>query len=498
MTSGTPPDPMHATATAHGGAGPPPPEPTRMSDIDPLELKRRRPDWSASLPLTRVQQAVLFVGSLLVLGCAIRWPTRTGLVFVALATVFYLVVTIYKLWIIASSVRHGAAFSFTPEEIAADGERDWPIVTILVPMYREPEVFPQMVRALAALDYPADRKDVQFLLEEDDQATLEAARATTLPQGFRLTIPPPSFPRTKPKACNFGLALALGEYLVIYDAEDRPEPDQLKKAVMAFERSGPEVACVQSCLNFYNADHNWLTKFFAGDYSAWFDLQLPGLAARKAVIPLGGTSNHFRTSVLRDLYGWDAYNVTEDCDLGVRLCRVGYHTVMLDTTTWEEACSSLPFWIRQRTRWIKGYIQTYFVHMRNPWRLWRELGTVNFLHFQLLIGGVCLSFLINPIFWAMAMIWFLFRPIGLDNLFPGPIFAMGMLCLFVGNFLFVYIHLLGCYRRGYDRLMAFNLLTPFYWMLMSISGWRAFLQFFSNPFLWEKTQHALHGKKGAS
>jgi cellulose synthase/poly-beta-1,6-N-acetylglucosamine synthase-like glycosyltransferase len=421
---------------------------------------------------------------------------RTGQVFIAVATIFYLIVTGYKLWIIGSSARVGARYKFTPEQIAAEGDRDWPIYSILIPMYKEPEVLPQMLRALLALDYPLACKDVQFLLEEDDVATLEAARALDMPPEFRVTVIPESFPRTKPKACNIGLALAKGEYLVIYDAEDKPEPDQLKKAVMSFERASKKVVCIQSSLNFYNSGHNWLTRFFAGDYSAWFDLQLPGLAARNAVIPLGGTSNHFRTSVLRELHGWDAYNVTEDCDLGVRLCRAGYLTSMLETTTWEEACSSLPFWIRQRTRWIKGYIQTYFVHMRNPWRLWRELGTVNFIHFQILIGGVFVSFMLNPIFWVMALAWFAIRPVGLDALFPGPIFAAGTLCLFVGNFLFIYINLLGCYRRRYDRIMWFNLLTPFYWMLMSVSGWRAFFQFFSNPFLWEKTQHALHANTG--
>ena len=358
-------------------------------------------------------------------------------------------------------------------------------------MYKEPEVIPQMVRGLMDMDYPTDRMDVQLLLEEDDEATLAAARATPMPPSFRVTVVPPSFPRTKPKACNIGLGLARGEYLVIYDAEDRPEPDQLRKAVLAFEAAGPKVACVQSCLNFYNPRQNLLTRFFTGDYSSWFDLQLPGLAARKAVIPLGGTSNHFRTAILRDLLGWDAYNVTEDCDLGVRLCRAGYTTAMVDTTTWEEACSSVPFWIRQRTRWIKGYIQTWFVHMRSPLRLLRELGLRNFLHFQALVGGVCLSFLLNPIFWALALLWFLVRPAGIDRLFPGPVFAIGAFCLFAGNFLFVYTILLGCYRRRQDRLLWANLLAPFYWVLMSVAGWRAFFQFFRNPFLWEKTQHAL-------
>jgi len=192
--------------------------------------------------------------------------------------------------------------------------------------------------------------------------------------------------------------------------------------------------------------------------------------------------------------GWDAYNVTEDCDLGVRLGRAGYATRMLETTTWEEACSSLRFWIKQRTRWQKGYIQTWFVHMRNPLTLCKELGFVNFLHYHLLIGGVIFSALVNPFFWLMALVWFVFRPEGVAQLFPGPIFAAGAACLFLGNFVFVYINLLGCCKRKNDDLMVWALLTPVYWVMMSYSGWRAFIQFFRAPFVWEKTQHGLMKK----
>jgi cellulose synthase/poly-beta-1,6-N-acetylglucosamine synthase-like glycosyltransferase len=312
-----------------------------------------------------------------------------------------------------------------------------------------------------------------------------------LPTGFRVTLVPPSFPRTKPKACNVGLALARGEYLVIYDAEDRPETDQLKKAVAGFRRAGKRVVCLQCRLNFYNPRHNLLTRWFTGEYSAWFDLALPGLSSLGAVIPLGGTSNHFVVSTLRELLGWDAYNVTEDCDLGVRVCRAGYGTRMLNSTTWEEACASLPFWIRQRTRWLKGYIQTYMVHMRRPVRLLRDLGWRNFAHFQLLIGGIVFSFLINPLFWALALVWFCFRSEALTGLFPVPVFAMGAACLFAGNFAFVYTAAAGCYRRGYYDLVTHALLAPLYWMLMSVSGWRACLQFLVNPFYWEKTRHGI-------
>ncbi len=462
-----------------------------VADIDPLELSRQRPEWSASQPMTRPQKAFLVVLLAFVAVSFICAPLKAAQGLIAVCTLFYVVSTLYKFVVIRASLSPSAILRFSAKEIADCEPREWPVFSILVPMYKEPETVKQMVASLAAMDYPADKKDVQILLEADDEVTLAAARALTLPSGFRVTEIPKSFPRTKPKACNIGLHLAKGEYLVIYDAEDLPEKDQLKKAVLAFENSPEKVVCVQSRLNYYNPQQNVLTRWFTAEYSAWFDLQLPGLAALGAVIPLGGTSNHFKTKTLQALMGWDAYNVTEDCDLGVRLGRAGYATRMLETTTWEEACSDLRFWIKQRTRWQKGYIQTWFVHMRSPLRLIKELGAVNFLHYQLLVGGGTFSVLINPLFWAMALVWFVFRPEGVAQLFPGPVFAAGAACLFLGNFVFIYINLLGCCKRKRDGLMWWSLLTPVYWVMMSYSGWRAFIQFFRDPFVWEKTQHGL-------
>jgi cellulose synthase/poly-beta-1,6-N-acetylglucosamine synthase-like glycosyltransferase len=467
----------------------------RAAACDPLALAHQRPEWSAREPLSREQRlALISVTGAAILAAALA-PLAIARAFVLICTLLYLALACYKLALIHAATRPGAALCFTPEELAARANRPWPRYSILVPLYREPETLPRLARALRALDYPEEQKEIQLLLEADDAPTIAAARALQLPPAFRLTIVPPSFPRTKPKACNIGLHQAGGEYLVIYDADDQPEPDQLKKAVLAFESSPANVACVQSSLNYDNPRQNLLTRWFTAEYSAWFDLQLPGLAVCGAPVPLGGTSNHLRTAALRELYGWDAYNVAEDCDLGIRLHRAGWRTRMLATTTWEEACASLPFWIRQRTRWQKGYIQTWFVHMRNPWKLLRELGPVNFCHYHLLIGGVTFSVRANPVFWLMALVWFVLRPEGVARLFPGPVFAAGAICLFLGNFVFIYVNLLGNCKRKNDDLMKWSLLTPIYWMMMSYSGWRAFIQFFRAPFVWEKTQHGLV-KKG--
>ena len=467
----------------------------KLKGIDPLQLAHERPEMSACVPMTRTQKILMYATLLLAVAGLIVSPWHTARAFVFCSTVFYLVFTLYKLMLVRMSVVSDSQIHISKKELASVIDDDLPIYSVLVPMYLEPESLAEIVKSLDKMDYPADKKDVQFLLEEDDEETLKEAERVSMPQGFSVTVVPESHPRTKPKACNFGLELAKGEYLVVYDAEDRPEPDQLKKAVQAFRQVAENVVCLQSKLNFYNPRQNLLTRWFTAEYSAWFDLSLPGLSAIGAVMPLGGTSNHFVTSVLKDMMGWDAYNVTEDCDLGVRIHRMGYRTRMLDSSTWEEACSSFPYWIKQRTRWLKGYIQTYLVHMRHPVLLLRELGVWNFMNFQLLIAGIIISFLINPIFWTLALLWFFLRLEILVTLFPGVVFAMGAVCLFAGNFVFAYTCALGCYKRGYYDLVKYAVLSPIYWLFMSYSGWRAFLQFFTNPFYWEKTKHGLNTEK---
>jgi cellulose synthase/poly-beta-1,6-N-acetylglucosamine synthase-like glycosyltransferase len=461
---------------------------------DPLLLSKLKPDMSAREPLTTGQRAGFITGCLVLLALFAWRPTAAARVFILLATVFYLVITVYKLALVWFSTVGHAEVGVTPAELEALSDAELPVYSVLVALYREPETIGRLVEALRSLDYPESKKDVQLLLEEDDTETRAAADMLTLPPGFRITIVPPSFPRTKPKACNIGLAQARGRYLALYDAEDRPEPDQLRKAVAAFRRVGPDVACLQAKLNFYNPRQNLLTRWFAAEYAAWFDLALPGLSTLGSIIPLGGTSNHFVTARLRELFGWDAYNVTEDCDLGIRIFRAGFRSRTLNSTTWEEACSATHYWIAQRTRWVKGYIQTYLVHMRHPWRLLRELGLGNVLTFHLLLGGLVFSLLVNPLFWLLALLWMAFRVDLLTHLFPGPVFAMGAVCLFAGNFTFVYVGAVACYKRGYYDLVKYALLAPIYWVLMSVAGWRALFQFFSNPFLWEKTRHGLYSE----
>lgn len=464
---------------------------THNTDLPTVEEMISPPPEEQARKLTNTGQRVFWGVVLLALAVcfAVTWR-ETLLWFNAAMTAFYLIVTVYKLFIIQASVRSDSQIVVTPEEIAALDESTLPRYTLLIPLFHESEVFEHLIASLSALDYPKDKLQILLLMEETDDETRAAYERLQPTAPFEGVVVPDSYPRTKPKACDIGLSRATGDYLVIYDAEDRPEPDQLKKAVIAFRQSKENVVCIQAKLNFYNREHNLLTKWFTGEYSTWFDLYLPGLGRCDAPIPLGGTSNHFHLPTLIELGGWDCYNVAEDCDLGVRLYKHGYRTRMLDSTTWEEACGSFGFWIRQRSRWIKGYIQTFFVHTRRPFSsIWR-LGPRRYAHFLMLTGGMFFAYMINPFYWALTLLWVIYRT-ELGAYFPPAVFIMGFLCLFAGNFAFIYTGMLGCCRRGYYHLVKYALLVPPYWAMMSIAAWKAAWQLVTKPHYWEKTKHGL-------
>ncbi len=454
-----------------------------------LRVLYERPDECAYWTLSGRQKAAAGFGLLLLVAALVWQPLGTLIVVNGALIVFYLMHGGYKFYLVWLSLDRPAAVEVTPQQLSALTEADLPSYTVLVPMYREATVLPELVQALQRLDYPPDKLDILLLLEEDDGETHQACQRITLPAHFQVITIPDSAPKTKPKACNVGLEVTQSDFLVIYDAEDRPEPDQLKKAVVAFQQAPDNVACIQAKLNYYNQRQNLLTKWFTAEYSVWFDLFLPGLTASGAPIPLGGTSNHFRTAVLKQLGGWDPFNVTEDCDLGVRLHKHGYRTLMMDSTTWEEANCRLFSWLRQRSRWVKGYQQTYLVHMRHPLRLLRQLGPANFFSFQMTVGGSVLCFLVNPVYWALTAVWFASHWPVLSALFPSVIYPLGVFCLYVGNFIFLYLAIAGCMNRQYYDLVKFAVLSPLYWLLMSIGAYKGVLQMLLRPHYWEKTDH---------
>jgi cellulose synthase/poly-beta-1,6-N-acetylglucosamine synthase-like glycosyltransferase/putative flippase GtrA len=453
--------------------------------------------YSARVTATPFQRRVvigLAVVMVIVLAAALLGFNGPLLVVLGLVTALYFVDLLFCAYLVTDAMRRKNRATDT-------GTRQlesWPMYTVLCPMYRETAVLPQFVAAMTRLDYPAESLQVLLLLEEDDVGTIEFARRITLPANFEVAVVPNIAPKTKPKACNFGLRFARGEYVVIFDAEDVPEPDQLKKAATSFADLPSRVACLQAPLNFYNPRQNVLTRLFTAEYSLWFDLIMLGLQRLNGPIPLGGTSNHFRTEVLRSIGGWDVYNVTEDADVGIRLYKHGFRTAMLDSTTFEEANSSLPNWIRQRSRWIKGYLQTLLVHTRGGWDF-RRTRDPHFFTFLLIIGGKAVVTFINPLMWAITISYVLFRAsIGhdIESLYPAPVFYPAVFTLLLGNLLFVYTFLLGSARRGDYDLIKYGLLAPFYWLLMSVAACKALWQLVREPHYWEKTEHGLHLHSG--
>ncbi len=448
-----------------------------------------KPEHSAKYTVTRSQKRTILVCLGVVVLALILAPMPTAIVLMSIATALYTLTFLFKflLTLVGSSRRVDMVIS--DEAVASLPDRDLPVYSVLVPMYKEARVLPLLAKALQGLDYPASKVEIKLVLEEDDDETINAAKALDLPGNFEIIRVPPSQPKTKPKACNYALQFCRGEFLTIYDAEDQPEPDQLKKAVLAFRTAETNLACVQARLNYFNRGENWLTKMFTLEYSQWFDFMLPGLDYLKVPIPLGGTSNHFRLSALRQVNGWDPYNVTEDADLGVRLAQEGYTVGVINSTTYEEANGVLPSWVKQRSRWIKGYMQTWLVHMRHPVHLYRSIGPLGFFSFHFFIGTPAFTVLLNPILWGITLLMYVaqWEPFGF--LFPEPFGTMAVFNLVVGNLFLVYFGVVAALKRRYFDLVAVGVTLPFYWVLHSVAGYKAFKQLISNPHYWEKTEH---------
>lgn len=434
--------------------------------------------------------------AVLLLGLVIS-PLIVGIVITTFLTILYFADNIFTLYLVSKSLRKPPEIESSAQEIAALKDEELPVYTIFCPLYKEAHMLPGFLKAMNAIEWPKEKLDVMLLLEENDPQTVEAAKAMDLPSHVRIVVVPDSLPKTKPKACNYGLNFTKGEYVVIYDAEDIPDPYQLKKAFLAFRRVDPSVRCLQAKLNYFNPKQNLLTRLFTAEYSLWFDVMLPGLQSIDTSIPLGGTSNHFRTRDLLELEGWDPFNVTEDCDLGVRIFKRGYRTAIIESVTLEEANSKYGNWLRQRSRWIKGYIQTYLVHMRHPIDFFKTNGRHAFI-FQMVVGGKIISMLINPFLWLITASYFLFRTFvgpAIEALYPPYIFYIATVSLLFGNFLYIYYYMIGAAKRGHFDIVKYVFLVPFYWLMVSIAAFIAAYQLIAKPYYWEKTNHGLHLKK---
>ncbi|MDQ7069958.1 MAG: glycosyltransferase [Rhodobacterales bacterium] len=395
--------------------------------------------------------------------------------------------------IIAAALRTAAFIAHfrrspPPETAEKVGDQRLPKVSVLVPLFGETEIAGALIARLSRLTYPKALLDVVLVLEENDALTRDTLAAIELPRWMRTVEVPEGSPKTKPRAMNYALDFCDGDIIGIWDAEDAPEPDQIDKIAARFLRAPPEVACLQGILDYYNSRQNWLARCFTIEYATWFRLMLPGMSRLGFAIPLGGTTLFFRRNALEELGGWDAHNVTEDADLGFRLARHGYRTEMIETVTGEEAnCHVLP-WIRQRSRWLKGYMVTYLVHMRAPTTLYRQLGARKFWGFQAHFITALSQFFLAPFLWSFWLILF-GLPHPLNGVLPASALqGFGALFLTV-ELISIMVGLTAVSGPKHRHLLLWVPSLHFYYPLGVFAAYKALFELIFSPFYWDKTKH---------
>lgn len=450
-----------------------PPPDRRAAHAAAFGLLLRHPAKSAARALAPGQQRA-FAQVLSVAGIAGLLAPAAACTFAGFAgIILFAQILTFRIWLYVKG------FAATGTALPPDGEEEWPVYTLLIALKDEAETAPQLADAIRRLDYPAGRLDVKLLIEAGDETTGFALRRQRWPEGAELLVVPPGLPRTKPRALNYGLARARGEFVVVYDAEDRPHPDQLKAAVRAFRSGRAALACVQAPLVGEGA-RGWIAGQWALEYAVQFGRLLPGLVRQRLPVMLGGTSNHFRRTALVKAGGWDAWNVTEDADLGLRLAREGLTVGMIAPPTLEAPPEGLLVWINQRSRWLKGFLQTWLVVMRRPGEAVREMGLHGFLSMQLTLGAAILSAVVHGP-WT---IWLALCAL-VPGLAMGPAFLMLAAVSYAAGIAMAFW---APGRKDWRRwVLAASL--PLYWPLQSIAMVRAVYGLARCPHFWAKTPH---------
>ena len=462
-----------------------------MGDLLPTQ-------FSAQSALRLRTLTVLAILGTLLIALGVAYPTRVPPLVAMLCAWLYLLSTVDRNLLMLRGLNCRGMVWVSESDARAVPDHELPRYTVLLPVYDEPAIVQNLVNGVGNLDYPADKLDVILLVEEDDEATQAAAQALSL-DGIRIVVVPHSLPKTKPKACNYAMSLPEldGEMVTLYDAEDVPDPLQLRRAVVAFRRAPVDVGCLQARLGYFNERQNLLTRWFSMEYDQWFGAVLPAVQEARCVVPLGGTSNHMPVRVWREVGGWDEHNVTEDADLGVRLARYGYRTVILDSITLEEANSDVINWIRQRSRWYKGYLQTQIVHTRRPHRLVREIGLKATLRLINMTGAIPVSNAVNTVLWSTMLVWLVGHPAPVAMMFPPITYYLCLTLFLLAAPLSIYVGLVVTVTLGKPHLWWAAVLVPGYWVLQSIAAFKALYQLFFRPFYWEKTVHGLAAPRGA-
>jgi len=447
-----------------------------------FNLKVFDPDLTADRRTTKAQvetaAAVLFTALSL-------WFFYPGWLTAACSVLFFIVFASAIALRLAATA--AARASSGPSVPLPDAEL--PIYSVVAALYREANMVDQLVAAFDGLSYPRAKLEIIFVVEQEDTETLRAIAQRKLPACYNVVCAPPGAPRTKPRALNIALPFVRGSYVVVFDAEDIPEPGQLRQAAKVFAAS-PDIGCLQARLAVNNAETSWLSALYAIEYAALFHVLNPGLAALDAPIALGGTSNHFRTDVLRRVGAWDAWNLTEDADLGLRLARFGVRVATLDSDTYEEAPTVFAQWLGQRRRWQKGWLQTALVHSRNPARVLRELGAARTVATVGLIGGGVLGGFFGPLFTAIALWRVLFGDLLRPTSLSQWIVELATIAMLIFGLVGILTPtLMGLRRRGLAHLAPRLIALPFYYCLISLATWLAARDLIRQPFHWRKTPH---------
>ncbi|WP_295808671.1 glycosyltransferase [uncultured Nitratireductor sp.] len=460
-----------------------------LTRIATEKLFSAAPDMSARIVVNAWQGALLGAATVSLLFATLLAPSVTLLVLHGLFSLAFLACVLLRMAVSLAGGRKAEP------RIATIRPAEMPVYSVLIALYKEAEIVPDLLMALGKIVWPRAKLEIKLVCEEDDEETLAALRAQELRPYIEVIEVPAGTPRTKPKALSYALPMTSGAFVALYDAEDRPHPFQLVEAWHAFRSGEERLACVQAPLNISNRRESWISAMFALEYAALFRAVLPWLAQRALVLPLGGTSNHFRRSALEAVGGWDPYNVTEDADLGTRLYRFGYRAGVICNPTQEDAPTDMRTWLPQRTRWFKGWAQTWLVHMRNPLTVLRETGLGSFLIMQVLFAGMVLSALAYGVFWAAALgigiYWFFggaFRPT------EGVLLLIDIFNIVLGHTAFLVIGWSTLQKTEKSGFWKRVLWTPVYWCLMSIAAWRCVWQLYWKPHHWEKTPHKRHNR----
>lgn len=467
---------------------------------DRAETRVPAPLSSRGLNTRSMARRVIAISAALVLVAALA-PVALFLAALVIATLALLATTGLRIAAIGLALGRFRAGAEGGQNLAAPGivvpmVSRLPVVSLLVPLYREREVASRLVLRLGRLDWPAELLDICLIVEEDDTTTRATLAGTDLPAHMRMIVVPRGTVRTKPRALNYALDFARGSIIGVYDAEDAPAPDQIRRIVDRFQTRGPDVACLQGVLDYYNARQSWITRCFTVEYAGWFRAILPALERLRLPVPLGGTTLFFRRAALERLGAWDAHNVTEDADLGMRLARAGLRTELVDTVTLEEATARPGAWVRQRSRWLKGYAITWAVHMRRPGQLWRDLGPRGFVGFQLLFLGTLAQVLLAPVLWSF---WILFlvgwHPAA--EALPQPVLWTLAAAFFLSEVSAIALGLVAVQGAGHRWLMPWVPTLHLYNMAATAAAWKGVWEILARPFHWEKTSHG-HSMTGFS